>query len=143
MYSDTFKKIGLHIFCLSLLFFPLLVSAQVPQGNIFGITYQCSPKQSASGVTVYGECNFQDLVLATQLLVNWATGFALAFSVIVIAWAGFKYMISGDNPGERKAANKMLTKVLIGIGFIIGAWLIVKLIVSGLGVNTGPINFTP
>jgi Type IV secretion system pilin len=60
---------------------------------------------------------------------------------IVIAWAGFNYMVSGGNPGKRAQANGILTKAVIGIFFIVAAWLIVQFIVKALGVNTGAIVF--
>ena len=97
-----------------------------------GITYDCANETGRAP----GDCNFQDLVRATKRVVDFGVVFTLEFSVIVIAYAGFKYMISGDNPGERKKANEMLRKVAIGIGFILAAWLIVTLILNALGVNS-------
>lgn len=154
MHLNKIKFIGFHILSLFLVALPFLASAQnvtptpLPtpspatsygqsRGDIFGLTYECT-----SGGARAGECNFDDLIAATLYLVNWATGFALGFSVFVIAYAGFKYMISGDNASERKAANKMLSKVAIGIALIICAWLIVRLITGGLMVNTGITNLT-
>ncbi len=99
------------------------------QGRIFGLTYECNHGRE-------GECTFADLVEATKHLVDWATRFALGFSVIVIAYAGFKYMTSGGNPGDRAKANQVLIKAVIGIAFIIGAWLIVNMILTALGVDT-------
>src|SRR4051812_10662718 len=70
-----------------------------------GITYEC----------VKGECTWDDLIAAIQKILNWGTIFTLEFSVVVIAVAGGRYMISGSNPGERAKANKMLRSVVIGI----------------------------
>ncbi len=100
-----------------------------------GITYECV---DAKGII--GNCDFQDLLNAVKKVVDYAVGFTLFFSVIVIAWAGFKYMTSGDSAGERKKANDMLLSVAKGIVFILAAWLIVSLILRALQVDT-PIQF--
>ncbi len=86
-----------------------------------------------------GECTFGDVLSAIQHLVNFGVEFALMFSVIVIAVAGGKYMISGGNSGERAKANAMLMKVVTGIIIIMAAWLIVTLITGALlnpNINT-------
>lgn len=92
-----------------------------------GITYECVDSNG-----VYGNCSFDDLIRAVKRVVNAGTVFALAFSVVVIAYAGFIYMKSGDSAGERSKANAMFVKVGIGIAAILGAWLIVKLITDQL-----------
>jgi hypothetical protein len=102
-----------------------------------GIVYECGDNTSSSYTA--GNCTFYDLVAATKKVINVAIEYALFFSVVVIAFAGFKYMKSGDNPGERKKANDMLKSVAIGIGWILAAWLIVTLITNtllGSGINT-------
>ncbi len=114
---------SLGIIVLSLFFIPVFVSAAEEAGTR-GIVYSCA-----------GECTFYDLVAATQKVLKWGTVFALGFSVVVIAWVGFNYMLYSDNPGKRKAATDSLVKVAIGIGFMLGAWLIVTLITSALGVD--------
>lgn len=98
--------------------------APTPEGGI-GITYECKD----------GDCTFDDLIAATRKFTNFGASFALMFSVVVIAYAGAKYMISGANAKERGEANAMMVKVLKGIGFILGAWLIVTLILNSLGVS--------
>jgi hypothetical protein len=71
-----------------------------------GIVYECNPP---------GDCTYGDLIAAVKRAIDWMIIFTLEFSVVIIAYAGFNYMISGDNPGKRAEANKMLTKVAIGI----------------------------
>jgi hypothetical protein len=89
---------------------------------------------------VYGNCGFTDLIDAVKKIANFMVTLGLSFSVVVIALAGWKYMKSGDNPGERKEANEMLQKVAIGIGWILAAWLIVNLIMTAL-VGKQVLNF--
>ena len=120
--SILFSGILLCLFFLS--FVPLVASAQ---GT--GIVYVCNRGAP-------GECRFEDLVIAARNVVNFGTQFALAFSVVVLAYAGFKYMTSEGNPGKISAATHMLTNVCIGIFFVLTAWLIVTLILNALGVNS-------
>lgn len=129
------KKIGGFI---QVLFLTVLLSVPF-------LTYSVEDPdmEDKTGITYYcldGNCDFQDLLNAVKRVVDFAVGFTLFFSVIVIAYAGFKYMISGDNAGERKKANDMLLSVVKGIVFILAAWLIVSLILRALNVDT-PIQF--
>jgi len=120
-------KITSHFFIfvsiLFLFFAPFLVFAE-DTGASGGFVYECSGKP--------GECDFNDLIGAVQKAVTWGSTFAIAFSVVVIAYAGFMYMTSGANPGQRTKANEMLKKVAIGISLILAAWLIVSLITNSL-----------
>lgn len=108
------------IIVLFFLAFPILAFAQTP------IAYEC-----ING-TVYGNCSFGDLVIATQRITKWLVFFTLQFSVVVIIYAGFNYLISGDKPAKRAEANRMLSMVAIGIFFVMAAWLIVNLISTTL-----------
>lgn len=118
-------------FIIPIIFFLLLSSlffSSTAHAQLSGITYVCNRGAP-------GECTFADLIEAVKALVNWGTIFALQFSVVVLAWAGFKYMISGDNASERREANRLLTNVVKGIILIICAWVIVRLIITALGVT--------
>jgi hypothetical protein len=138
MKHSNLKKIiqgGLTIFLISLICLPgfLRADGEIPtppsdgsgKGVIKGITYICN-----NGAP--GECTFNDVVEAIKHIVNWGIQFALLFSIIIIAYAGYLYMISGDSPGERAKANKMFVSVAKGIFFALGAWLIVTLITNAL-----------
>jgi hypothetical protein len=130
----TIRKISFVLLALAVFAVPsMMFAATITKG----ITTVCT---NGPGGTSNGECTFGDLWAAVQNVVNWATGFALSFSVVVIAWAGYNYLISGDNPSKRRDANRMLTKVVTGIVLMLAAWLIVKLITTALGVDTGISN---
>ncbi len=122
MKIESLSRVVLFLFLISL---PFFVYGQPTTANT-GITYEC-----VSG-TVYGNCTFIDLVKATKKVIDWAIIFTLQFSVVVIVWAGFNYMISGDNASKRAEANKMLRKVAMGIFFVLAAWMIVTLIANTL-----------
>ena len=112
---------------------PTTPNVKVEKAPDTGITYECVQKGAGpivNGVKsdIYGNCGFYDLVSAVIAVVNWGTTFALAFSVVVIAYAGFIYMKSGGSSSERDKANGMLWRVVIGIAVILAAWFIVKII---------------
>src|SRR5262249_47708912 len=93
-------------------------------------------------VMLYGNCDWNDVILAVKNIVKWGTIIALQFSVVVIAYAGFLFMTSGDNPNKRDAAKRMLWKIVLGIVFILSAWLIVTLITNNL-LNEEVRKFVP
>lgn len=130
------------LFLFATISLPVFVSAQ-PQGPAqvqnTGIVYDCQ-NEHANLASRPGECTFQDVLNAIKKVIDWATVFTLAFSVVVIAVAGGRLMISGDNAGERTKAREMLRKVAIGIIFILAAWLIVTLITNAL-LNSNIIKF--
>jgi len=51
---------------------------------------------------------------------------------VVLMWAGFMFMTSGDNPGRRSMAKKALLNIGIGIVVMLGAWLIVYTLMTKL-----------
>ncbi len=140
MRTQEIKKIGALVgmtVLFTLIFLPVFTysaPSEATAGDTTGLVYECGDDETV------GNCDFADLIAAVKNVVNKGTIITLSLSVIVIAWAGFKYMISGDNPGERKKANEMLLKVVYGMVFIIAAWLIVSLILRGLQVTT-PVTF--
>ncbi len=108
-------------------------------GSVTGITFDCGldasgkqTKKDAIGAPLYGDCTFADLINAVKKLINWGIGFALSFSVVVLAYAGFKYLTSEGNPGKLSEAHTMFWRVAEGIVWILSAWLIVQLIASAL-----------
>ena len=99
---------------------------------------QVTTKQSGAVTGCYSNgsevpCDsFDQLITAVKNVVNYAILIALAFSVVVLAKAGWIYMTSGGSASERSKANQMFVKVLWGIGWTLGAWLVVNLIVTAL-----------
>lgn len=90
---------------------------------------------TCDGVTV--PCDFaafMELVnkVATFFLVDFVTPFA----AILFAYIGWLFMTSGDNPGNRGKAKTMLWKLFIGYVVALGAWLIVRTIMVGLGYRS-------
>ena len=131
---NTKYVFALVVLCLLFSFFYLPIPTHAA-GTMSGIIFECDPVKKTVGTQefiIYGECTFDDLVKAVTSAVDKIVEIALGFSVVVIAWAGYLFMVSGDKPGERTKARGMLWKVVEGIFFIIAASLIVHLIASTL-----------
>jgi hypothetical protein len=105
--------------------------AQEITGHMSGITFVCT-----NGTTDVPCEGFNLLIQAIQGIAKFAVGIALAFSVVVIAYAGARYIIYSDSEGERKKATEMFEKVAIGIFWILAAWLVINLIMTALTSGT-------
>lgn len=82
------------------------------------------------------DCNFTQLMILFNNVIDFLL-FTLAtpFAAIVFAYAGWLYLRSGDNPSNKSKAKGMFIKMLIGYVVALGAYLIVKVIMQGLGFD--------
>lgn len=62
---------------------------------------------------------------------------ALAFIAlfVMMVWAGIKYITSGGEQKEVQAAHQTVTWALVGMLFMIIAWLVLQLIASFTGIE--------
>lgn len=106
----------------SLLFLPLVTSAQTTLVD-FGL-FPCD------GVTK--ECTFQDLIAVANGIINALFFAVVIISPVLIVIAGYRYIISSDQPTERARANGQLKNLVIGLVIIACAYAIVKLVLNVL-----------
>ncbi len=66
-------------------------------------------------------------------LTNWLLGIAGSIMLIVLIFAGFRYMTAGANEEKAKKAKDMLKWTIIGITITIGAAAIVNGLLAALG----------
>ena len=81
-------------------------------------------------------CGFTDVIALISRIITYIIVLVIPIAAIVIAYAGFLFLTSGGNPAKKTAAKKAITSAIVGIIIILAAWLIVKTIVSALGVDT-------
>ena len=79
-------------------------------------------------------CNWTDLVNLFQSVILFGIYLASVVVVIVLIKTGFTMMTTGSSD-ELAKAKKSLTKVLIGYFFMLVGWLLVKKILTVLGVS--------
>ena len=81
-------------------------------------------------------CGLSDLITLIQRLIEYIFMLILPIAAIVFVYVGYLFLTSGGNPDKRKTAKKAMVSLVTGIVIIMAAWLIVRTILLGLGVNT-------
>lgn len=81
------------------------------------------------------DCDYNKFIAMIIGVIKFLIQLGVAFSAIVFAYAGWLYLTSGGNEGKVQKAHDLFTKVLWGFLFALGAFLIVQLIASSLGLN--------
>ncbi|MCC6520598.1 hypothetical protein IT403_01245 [Candidatus Nomurabacteria bacterium] len=82
-------------------------------------------------------CTFEHVLQLIENVINFSLNY-LFFPLFVIAvvYAGYLLMTSGDNTDKRKQAKDIFVNILIGLFFVLASWLIIKLILVGLGYDS-------
>lgn len=80
--------------------------------------------------TASDPCTFNKLMVLVRNLINMLVVLSTFLAAAVFAFAGFKLLASGGNESAKKDATSMLTKVVIGYLWILGAWVVVYTISS-------------
>ncbi|MBU2575721.1 pilin, partial [Patescibacteria group bacterium] len=69
-------------------------------------------------------------------VVNIVLGFLGIISVIIILFAGFKWMTAAGNEEQVSEAKKMLVQAVIGLGVVFLAWAIASFVITNLQTAT-------
>lgn len=86
------------------------------------------------GVAV--KCDFTALITLGYRIIDFLLfKFAAPFAVILFMWAGFLFMFKSSSEGEISKAKGIFWNVVIGFVVALAAFLIVKLVLTGLGVS--------
>ena len=134
MSQKTIKKLAslaVSISTISLLALPIITNAQQgvlpPQNSRYGL-------DDIEAVGLGQQTNVKSL---TANLINIALGFLGIIAVIIIIYAGFKWMTAGGNEEQVGDAKKMLIQSIIGLAVIFSAWIIASFVIDRLGRATG------
>lgn len=68
-------------------------------------------------------------------IISVVVGLAFIATLVVLIWAGFKYLISGGEPKAVQAAHHTVAWALLGILLLATAWLTLQLIENFTGVK--------
>lgn len=68
-------------------------------------------------------------------VINLAVGISFVALVIVLVYAGFRYLTSGGEAKAVASATQAVTWGLLGILFLAIAWLIIQLIAAFTGIE--------
>lgn len=117
-----YKKIAAYIASLTIILAVIAPTIIHAQGNLI----PCDGE----------DCNFTQLMILFNNVINFLLfTIATPFAAIVFAYAGWLYLRAGDNPGNKGKAKAMFVKMLVGYVVALGAYLIVKVIMQGLGFD--------
>lgn len=103
----------------------------------FGMTFLTAPSIVMAATNNFktmfgGTCS--DYLCWIEKVWNWSLIAIVPLSILVIAIAGFVYMISGGNPDRVSLAKKLIAGALSGLGLLILSGLLLKV----LGVGALP-----
>jgi len=134
MSQKTIKKLAslaVSISTISLLALPIITNAQQgvlpPQNSRYGL-------DDIEAVGLGQQTNVKSL---TANLINIALGFLGIIAVIIIIYAGFKWMTAAGNEEQVKSARATLVQAIIGLTIIFLAWIIVGFAIEQLSITTG------
>jgi len=110
----------------------ILITAILIFGMSFGFVHAGSliPSQL---VTCNGpDCNMSSFAQLASNVLRFLIGITVTGSVIVIAWAGFKYMTARGNTSEINRAHDIFMHIAIGLVIVLVAWLVVSTLLKVL-----------
>jgi len=84
-------------------------------------------------------CSFSDVITAVKEFANRIIQIGLLMLPVILAYVGYLFITSSDNPTNRTKAKKIGWNVLEGVAYMMLAWVLVNLILTAL-VN--PAAFT-
>ncbi len=83
-------------------------------------------------------CNFSKLVQLAENIIDFLLfKISVPIAGILFAYAGFLYVTASGNPGQVGKATGVFKNVAGGFIIALSAWLLVKLITTGIGVKEG------
>ena len=97
-----------------------------------GINNSITMGATGGGSSNNRECSFADLVELAQAVADQLVKLGLIATPLIFAYAGGILLFQGDQPGKRDKARKIFLNVFIGLGIMMGAWLVVKLVLTAL-----------
>lgn len=68
-------------------------------------------------------------------VINLAVGISFVALFVVLVYAGFRYLTSGGDAKSIESATQAVTWSLLGILFLVIAWLIIQLIAAFTGIE--------
>ncbi|MBI2644638.1 hypothetical protein HYW94_00465 [Candidatus Uhrbacteria bacterium] len=77
----------------------------------------------------------QDPRKVIKNIINVVMGFLGMLAVLVILYAGFRWMTAAGNKEHVEAAHKMLTNGVIGLVIIFSAWTLAQFVIYALKVS--------
>lgn len=126
-------------FLMSLVFVPVFVGAAPVTGESLGL-FPCNGVVE-EGKKNSGECTFNDVLKLADNIIKAIFIAILIISPVLIAYAGYRYIMSGGKPAERSKASQQLLNLVIGLVIVACAYGVVKLVLNALLSQTNITTF--
>ena len=94
----------------------------------FGIVVISSPNAMAQNITIPNPLAAGDIPTLIDHIATWLLGIGSTIAVIIVIWAAFLFMTSGDNKERVTMARKTLWYAIIGIVILLLAKGVTSLI---------------
>lgn len=127
---------------LSLFVFPVTALAQQPgdcrEGGVGVVPCGCDTHDEDGNpgpdgiVTGDEQCDFEDLILLINNIIEWIIIFAISVSALLFAYAGFLYITAGGKESQISRAHNIFKNAAIGFIISVAAYLIVWTITTAL-----------
>jgi len=82
-------------------------------------------------------CGFNHFLIGINNVINFLIMIGGSIAAIVFAWAGILILTAGANESQMKKGREMFMPVVWGFVWMLSAWLLVKMVLTGLGLQTG------
>lgn len=102
----------------------------------FHIVVDCD----GSHTTGANACDFVAFIKQLNKIILYAIYISFPITGIAMAYAGYLLMTAEGNTKQWDAAKEMVTRVLIGFVLILGAWILIRTIISQLVVPNGIVD---
>ncbi len=114
----------------------------VPCGNNIHITTDEKDQDGNVYLCIYDECTTCGLVTLAKNLIQFAVFLAVIVAALLFTYAGALYLFSASNPGNISKAHRIFWDVLLGLVFVLAAWMVIDVIMKVL-YGDGPQNWGP
>lgn len=101
----------------------------------------CDPTDAAA-IAKFGPCpaGLDQIESVFSHVVSVMVGLGFVALLILLVWAGIKYLISAGEPKAVQSAHQTITWALLGVVFMAVAWIILQLIHVFTGINVTIFN---
>lgn len=133
------KKLAKNLLSLmfvAVLFAPALSASAITKDTMFGGAGIKGNIESNIGLAAYDENKNDPRVIAANII-KFLLGFLGIIAVVIILFAGFKWMTAGGDSKSIDAAKGLLKDGVIGLVIILSSWAIANFVIDQLLNVTG------
>ncbi len=91
--------------------------------------------QSLDSCSPDGVATLQCIPIVLQNLLVWLFGLVGLVAVILVAYGGIKFILSGGDPKQVDSARKTITFALLGLVVVVSSFVIINLVATITGVS--------